>query len=155
MIYLDVQDILTTYIEGLLNDAAIEAGLDEEFHLGYYNMTTPNKFEFETRVGAKYTDTKFVPSMLENWGGEWEPLDGIEYIELSINVTTMIQINADYAKKVLALNIFSKSIIGRFDKITLTDTETEDTEDVYIKFGGGVPRPMGSSLIWEIGRAHV
>jgi len=145
MIFLDVQDIITSYLEGILN-----SGNDPKsfFHLGYYNFVTPNKFEFTQRVGAKYNVTKFVPAMLENWDGEWDPLPGIEYIELKINLTVMVQLNANRDQVIYDLNRFSKEMIGRYDEIIITDQESEDTETIYVAIGGGIPRTMGAAITW-------
>ena len=146
MIYIDVQDIITTYIEEILN-----SGNDEDkslFNLGYYNMLSPNKFTFESRVGAKYTSTGYIPCMLEDWEGGFDPLPGIEYSEFSVALSIMVKLDSKRSRVVFDINRFVKSLIARFDTLTITDSETEESTTVDIALGAGIPRTMGASITW-------
>lgn len=144
---LDVQDIVSTYIENLLNAGATDDST--LFRLGYYNMVTTNTFVFNERIGSKYTETQYTPCMLENWEGSWEPLPDLEYIELNLSLTCMVRLGTQQNQILYDLHKFSKSLIFRYDTVEVTNPETEEVTSVEIAIGSGILRPIGASVTWS------
>lgn len=146
MIYLDVQEIITSYLENLIN-SLIEPNTNE-FKFGYYNFIKPNTFTFTERNGAKYETTKFIPATIENWDGGFDPIPGKIYGEFTIDLTIMIQLNKDKDSTILALNRLFKELIGKYAVIEVKDLETEETQDVYLALGAGILRNIGAAITW-------
>lgn len=143
--YLLVQDIITQYVENILNGASNE---ESNYHIGYYHMLTPNEFQFTERVGSKYVKTKFIPCMIEGWEGRWEPLQGIRYIELSMILTIMVRLDKNRDVIFSDLNKFNQATIGRYEEIDVFNTVTKESDVAYISIGSGIARPLGGTMVW-------
>lgn len=141
--YLLVQDIITQYVEDIMND-----GTDNNYHIGYYHMLTPNEFVFTEREGSKYVKTDFIPCMIEGWNGRWEPLPGIKYIELGLTLTTMVRLNNNKNSVFADLNAFNKNTIGRYDELSVHNITTGVNEVVSVAIGSGIARPLGGTMVW-------
>ena len=139
----DVQDIIVQYIESLINE-----GTDNNFHIGYYNMVAPNEFTFTERVGSKYLSTSYIPCMLEEWSGNWEPLPNVRYINLGVNLTVMVKLDNKKDSVFIDLNRLTGKLVGLYQKLIITNQETQEETECYLAFGSSIPRPIGGSILW-------